>query len=163
MVASDAPSPTAAATASAAAVRPRLPAAARVHSSAGAAAFFRYFMALYDYSYAANDARPLLAVSDKGCIFCGSVKTNVARYLAAGEHNLGGVTTVVAVIGGPEQPGGVVVNALIDRTGSTVAGADGIDVESFRPTSKLRMDTAVRWVDGRWRMFAVAIVEQPVT
>lgn len=135
---------------------PVLPAAAKKRDQAGAEAFFRYFIDVYNYSFTALDTQPLEQISADECKFCRSAKATVAEILAKGARAEGGEVHVLASFAEPDASKArevIVVASLRQDPGRTV-GSDG-NVTSSSSGSKRRLDALLRWEGGRWLLVGV--------
>jgi Family of unknown function (DUF6318) len=132
---------------------PLLPEAAKHPTRPGAEAFFRYFIAVYSYSYSSQNTSSLRAISDVTCKFCTSAIDAIESTRADNQHAVGGdgvVTNVVAAPGVPTD--GLLINAVVDQRPSSIVDSDGSVIDTAAAESRVRMDAAVRWKDGAWQM-----------
>jgi hypothetical protein len=69
---------------------PVMPALAKRHSTAGAKAFIRYFVAVLNYSFEAPDPRALVRLTTSDCTFCKSLILVTARLKRDGRRQTHG-------------------------------------------------------------------------
>lgn len=139
---------------------PTLPPEAQHPTPAGAAAFFRYFFAVYEYTYASLDDRPMRALSEVGCVFCSSVLSNVSATREANGRVVGGEVTVLTAVAGPGNPDErIVVNGLVNQASSVTYGPSGSTLRTAPSSTRQRVDAAVRWTQGKWRMLDVKVIQ----
>ncbi|WP_088286949.1 DUF6318 family protein [Kineosporia sp. A_224] len=130
------------------------PLAAKQRSKAGAEAFYRYFMALYNYSYDSLDPGPLLAVSDTACKFCLSVKKNVEAAKSRGQTFRGGAVEIESLVSAADDDGAAyVMNVLLSQKASDTLDASGV-VQESQPAKATQMQARVVWQSGRWQLRA---------
>src|SRR5262249_23634400 len=101
---------------------PVLPPEASVGTRAGAGAFFRYFWAVYNYSYIAKSADDLRQASAGQCGFCGQAIREIEKGRLLGYQFIGADVSVLAAVAAPGDVGrGLIVNALARQSpGRTV-------------------------------------------
>jgi hypothetical protein len=139
---------------------PALPDAATKPTRAGAAAFLRYFFAIYNYSFASLDSSAIERISAESCRFCQGVRKDVQSAKEQGLRFEGAEIAVVAAVAAPgEARKGLVVNGSIDqRVGRSVDRSGAIRRE-LAAANGVRVDAGVRWTDRGWIVFAVALPE----
>jgi hypothetical protein len=132
---------------------PELPAAASEPTPKGAVAFFRYFWAVFNYSYGSLDSRPLRAISADSCKSCTGYIESIDDALRRGETFAGGKVTVTAAVAAPGDPHkGLVVNAVVTQEPAFSVTGGGITATTVPATQGQRIDAAIMWVAGRWAM-----------
>lgn len=116
----------------------------------GSEAFFRYFIELYNYSYAALDSTALMAVSDPACKFCKSVEESVARSRSKGLTFLGGEVQVKALALRPADEGSAYLfNAVLDQSPGRSVAADGSIVDETA-AKRTNLEARIEWQSGAW-------------
>jgi hypothetical protein len=139
---------------------PVLPEAATKPTRAGAEAFFRYFWGVYNYSYAERDATVLLEISRESCKSCIRASREISAAVGAQFEFSGGVVAVTTVIVAPDDPeAGVLIQAIIDQSPSRTVARDGSTAASSEAKVNLRVDGALKWIDGRWSMLGLDVLE----
>jgi len=129
---------------------PTLPAEAQHPTPAGAVAFVRYYVDLYNNAFTSFDTQYLRAVSDSRCTFCASVMKNVGDVESKGRRVEGGALVVQAAVASPgEATDGLIVAARIDQEAGRTVDSSGNVATVIAAQANMAMDTAVRW-DGRW-------------
>ena len=137
---------------------PVLPEAAKQPTRPGAEAFFRYFIASYNYAFEAQDTVHLRMITASGCKFCASAVDAIESARAEGRYTDGGQVTPSVVTVAPGEPAeGLVINAVVDQEPSRLLDRSGTVVRSEPAYSQVRMDASAAWVDSAWQMRAVHI------
>jgi hypothetical protein len=132
---------------------PLLPAAAAKPTPDGAAEFFRFFWATYNYSFASLDAAPLRRISAPTCKSCAAYATGIDDAKRAGARFDGGRVIVRQAVAAPDDvQRGLVVNALVDQGAAVTIARDGQTSEPEPSKPDLRVDAAVRWTGEHWVM-----------
>ena len=151
-------SPTQTATPTPTVAAPELPAAAQKRSQEGAEAFFRYFIDVYNYGYAALDPSVVESISDSKCRYCASVVRDIKASRDKGLRFEDGLVSVAGSLAAPDQNGlNFTIVAFIDQTAGTIYRADGTVEETSDAVKNQRADVTLTWVDGAWRMRAVVV------
>lgn len=138
---------------------PVLPKAAQSKSLKGAESFYKYFMAVYSFSYAQANPTLLRQLSDTECSFCMGAITRIERLAQSGAKLEGGDVAVKAVIAVPggEQSEGVVLSATLDQAKGIAKDRDGLIKATTPAARNLTSQARVRWIAGGWRMWALRI------
>jgi Family of unknown function (DUF6318) len=138
---------------------PTLPPEAQQPTQAGAVAFFRYYIDLYNYSFKALDATELKNASDPECVFCESVIENVRETKSKNQSTEGGLLTVIATAPSPGKANtGMIVAARLTQAAGRTTDVTGMTVTTVPPHSNVRMNAGVRWKSGQWILIDVSIV-----
>lgn len=139
-------------------VAPRLPVAAQAQTEAGAQAFLRHFIDVYNYSYSALNPLAMQALSTRDCGYCSDVISDVRASRERGLTFEAGVVSVRESIVGPDQPlTRLVMVAFIDQTPGIVRRSDGSVEEESEALDEQRIDVTVVWLDGAWKMRSVVV------
>lgn len=139
---------------------PPLPAAATKPTRAGAAAFLRYFFAVYNYSFASLDSSAIERISADSCKFCQGVRKDVQSARRQGLRFEGAEISVVAAVAAPgEARKGLVVNGSIDQRVGRSVDRSGAVRRQLPAANGVRVDAGVRWTDKGWIVFAVTLPE----
>ena len=141
---------------------PALPAEATQATPEGAAAFFRYFWAVYGYSYASLDTRIMRSICETTCNSCRTFAAQIEAAAERGDHFEGGGVSVAVAVAAPSDPTrGTMVNGVIDQKSAWTVSAQGQVVASASPNVKKGVNAAVRWDGTRWRMLAIDVLANP--
>jgi hypothetical protein len=133
-----------------------LPAAAKKPTRAGATAFYRYFWAVYNYSFESLDSRSLRLISARTCDFCLNAVSGIEKKRTAGSKFEGGTVTVDVAVSAPGDPRiGLLVNSVLTQSDGRRIDEDGTAGEAIQGRSKMRIDAAVAWNGKKWRMLKV--------
>jgi Family of unknown function (DUF6318) len=79
------------------ATEPVMPALARQHSTAGAKAFIRHYIAVINYAFARTDPSPLQKISASNCVSCKQLISISARLARRGGKQVGGEWTSTSI------------------------------------------------------------------
>jgi hypothetical protein len=127
-----------------------IPAAARKHTSAGAAAFLRYYFRMVNRAWTGPDSEPLEGLGTAKCEFCNKTLDG-ARYLEShGErygHNPVTLTRAEPFAGAPEAE--QYLRVEFKQNPVDVLDSGGAVVRSD-PSATISGNAAVRWSGGRW-------------
>lgn len=137
--------------------------AIRANTPKGAEEFTKYFLSIYNYAYATNDATPIRDVTLQGCRFCLGLIQEVARRHEERTRLEGGKVSAVDVVALPDSPADrTVVEATFAEAGSRLLRSDGTVVETFAPSEAQFMTIALRWdiVHG-WRVIDAVVEDGP--
>jgi hypothetical protein len=134
-------------------IDPTIPAAARAHTPAGAAAFVRYFYSQLNIAWSKPQTGLISALSAKTCKTCAALEGTTADLAAKRQHYRGEVLAVktigsiaeseVLVVG--EQP----IGAVIDVTGAVV--------KSGTKAQLLKFVVTVTWSSEGWRVEEIRV------
>lgn len=134
---------------------PEKPAKMSENSPEGAVAAAEYFVSLYPYVYATGDLTEWDAMSEDGCVFCGSVHDNVTELHESGGWAEPWAQSLEAnsFARDPKNEQRLVIPVVVDSTPGIVHTISGDD--TARPTQTPRVETIkvqVLWQDGSWRV-----------
>lgn len=130
---------------------PTLPAAATQPTRAGAEAFFRHFMKVYEYSFTTMKSEALRSISSPDCKFCNSTIRALDEGYSKGRRSIGhGVVVRIAVAAPDDVTVGVLVNAVLDQRAAKTVDSNGVVIIATPEKRNLRMDAVVRWAGDRW-------------
>lgn len=137
-----------------------MPDEARTQDSAGAEAFFRYYIELINRTSDVMDAEPLREFSD-GCDDCNRIATDTEEDAAAGYHYEGGELTITRT-GEPKiEERSVEMAFFADQAALQVVDQSGrpVDGLSFGAIPGLSSGATARWDAGRqtWLMTGLTL------
>jgi hypothetical protein len=137
---------------------PTLPDAARQPTRAGAEAFFRYFIDVYNFTFTSQDVAPLRMIMTSECQFCTSTIAAVQSAREGARHTDGGQVTASMVTAAPGEPAeGIVINAIVNQASSKLVDGAGKVVETAAATTQVRMDASAVWIGDAWQMRAARV------
>jgi hypothetical protein len=139
---------------------PALPAAAKANTPDGAVAFFKHFVAVYNYSYATNDSSAIKTVSVPTCVFCHGIEQNADLSAKLKVRTEGGAMVVdeTKVAKGDAANGAIVIGEVTQGTSQSFDSA-GKKIAAHSSARKLELTALARWVDNRWKMTDVQLKE----
>ena len=154
-----APTTTAPPTSASPTTDPNIPAAARAHTPAGAAAFVRYFHDQLNIAWGQPRAGLLAPLSLPSCKTCSAFESNAAKNVSAHQHISGNTVRIDS-----SNPGGVEANgdqtvvftgaqlktAVVDSTGHKVR-----DIAA----AKIRSVATTRWTATGWRISEIQVLK----
>ena len=115
-----------------------------------------YFLQLYPYVYASGDLTEWRALSHPDCIFCASVTTNVEEMVAAGEHWVGGGTTITSCDALAEVTDAFNITATTAEEPSSRVSRGGVTLENtVGGESTLHLVVTAR--ESQWLVRAVEV------
>ena len=134
---------------------PNIPAAARLHTPAGAEAFVRYFYSRVNAAWTKPSAGLISALSSSGCLSCDALEATAADLVKKRQHYDGPPVTIVTVgsIGesSPGHPDVVVQSIQEHRNVKDVAGH--IVLTDNREPGKFVV--MLDWTDHGWSFATV--------
>jgi len=132
---------------------PNIPAAARAHTPAGAAAFVRYFYSQLNIAWSKPQAGLISGLSANTCKTCAALEGTAADLVAKRQHYRGEILAVktigsiseseVLVVG--EQP----IGAVVDINGAVV--------KSGTKAQLLKFVVTVAWSPESWRVQEIRV------
>ena len=132
---------------------PEKPAKMSENSPEGAVAAAEYFVSLYPYVYATGDLTEWDAMSEDGCVFCGSVHDNVTELHESGGWADPWSQTVTADSYGndPDNDARFVVPIKVESVPGLVhTGADSRTPTSSATTRTESIKVQLIWTDDSW-------------
>lgn len=146
------PAPTGTADALADGVKPERPSVIDGPPTTDAAdAVAGYFVQLFPYSLQTNDVAEFARISHPDCVFCGSVKSDVAGQVERAEHTVGGAISVASSSSTEVVPGQhFAVSLTIEEAPSHVENKFGVVVQDNAEPAAYAVDMAVVVEDGQW-------------
>ena len=143
-----------------AAVPPERPSAMDTVDTAGAEAVATYFLRLFAYALATNDAREWTALSHAECIYCSNVTDLVNTQASNGLHSEGGLDTIASASATEVDPGRWwAVKVELSQGPSRTVADDGTVTESYPDTVEYAVDLAVIREGDRWLVREVTFTE----
>jgi hypothetical protein len=137
---------------------PDLPVEATKPTREGAAAFFRYFWAVYNHAYASLDTRTLRRIYEPTCKSCQGAVDDIEGAANRGSRFVGGTVAVTAVVVAPGVPAeGLLVNGVIDQRPAHAVASDGQRGATATGSSHQRVDAAAIWDGKRWKMMGLDV------
>jgi Family of unknown function (DUF6318) len=139
---------------------PTLPAAATKLTAAGATAFYRYWIDMYNYAYATADGAPFAALCEPNAIYCRTVVAIIDHDRQAKLRRIGGTVRIqtaeaLQVTGDPKE--GFVVIAGASQDAIQTLFDDGRTYSTNPASSLIREEVRVYWADPGWRVHAIKI------
>ena len=129
-------------------------------SAEGAAASVGYFLNLYRYAFMTGNTTELAKMSEDGCKFCQSAIDRSTSLHAGGgwidkwEQNLTNVTYYEKLEGRDYNR----VTAVVDYGSMTSHPGDGGPAKTSAPDEGRNLNFGVRYVNGRWSVGGVEVV-----
>ena len=137
---------------------PNIPAAARAHTPAGAAAFVKYFHDQLNVAWRQPRAGLLAPLSLPGCKTCTALEDNAADLVAKHEHVSGDPVRIDAVnLSDPASNGDqrLIITGAQLRT--SVVDSKGQKVRDI-PEAKIRSVAMTRWTASGWRVSEIKVL-----
>ena len=138
---------------------PKIPAAARAHTPAGAAAFVEYFHDQLNVAWGQPRAGLLAPLSLPGCKTCRSLEDNAADMVAKDRHLRGDTARIDSVDPAATESNGdqtlVVSGAQLKTIEVDSRGQKVRDI----PASRIRFLATARWVVSGWRVSEIKVIK----
>ncbi|MFN8074689.1 MAG: DUF6318 family protein [Kineosporiaceae bacterium] len=136
---------------------PTYPAAAKVKTPAGAEAAFRHYMNSYNWAFAHADPQPLIGLTVDGCVFCKSVRDDLADMQSRSERARGGGVVIHHLMVTPGNiPTEMLLAVNMSQDAGTTLGENGKPVASTTAEPARHVDALMQWVDDRWLLREVS-------
>ena len=142
------PSPTATATGK---VAPPLPPAATAHTKAGAIAFVRHYVAMFNYAQSTGDTRSLRRLGLRDCISCTDVADAIDKVYRAGGSARGGELAISRAEAVRSANKLIEVDIAGNFSASTVVASSGATPE-HRKGDKTVASFYVRFHNSAWKV-----------
>ena len=139
-------------------IDPNIPAAARAHTPAGAAAFVKYFHDQLNVSWRTPKAGLLPPLSLPGCKTCTALDDNAADLVAKHQHVSGDPVRIDAVDPSDTASNGdlrVIITGAQLRT--SVVDSHEQKVRDI-PAAKIRSVAMTRWTASGWRVSEIKVL-----
>jgi hypothetical protein len=131
---------------------PNIPAAARAHTPAGAAAFVKYFHDQLNVAWRQPKSGLLAPLSLPDCKTCAALETTAVDMVTKQQHMLGDAVRIDSVDPGNAEPNGdqtmVITGAQL---GTSIVDTTGRKVRDI-PANKIRSLATARWTSSGWRV-----------
>ncbi|MFT4082924.1 MAG: DUF6318 family protein [Nocardioides sp.] len=140
---------------------PRMPAAARRHTLAGAKAFTRYFVEVLNYMTATADATILASLASENCDTCESVRLHEKKIrrrngvISGGLHTARNIIAYHAIDNDPSSP--IIVQMKLHTTQEKISYPTG-KLDVF-PTVTSRMEMTIVQVRHGWKISTWALLD----
>jgi len=135
---------------------PVYPAAARVHSQAGANAFAEFFLLTWDWAYATTNPSYMRHYFGSTCGLCSGIASGIAKTAAENHRYEGGRFVVHSVrdtpIGPVTAPVDFCAAAYVDASAQTVVDHDGKIVNGEPPHSNVGFKLCMQSAAPSWRV-----------
>ena len=139
-------------------IDPNIPAAARAHTPAGAAAFVKYFHGQLNVAWHTPKAGLLPPLSLTACKTCTALEDNAADLVAKHQHVSGDPVRIDAVDVSDTASNGdqrVIITGAQIRT--SVVDSNGKKVRDI-PAAKIRSVATTRWTASGWRVSEIKVL-----
>jgi ABC-type uncharacterized transport system auxiliary subunit len=139
-------------------IDPNIPAAARAHTPAGAAAFVTYFHGQLNVAWSRPRAGLLAPLSLADCKTCRALEDNATDMVKTRRHMLGDTVRIDSANPGARESNGdqtVVITGAQLR--ASVVDSSGKAVRKVA-ASKIRSLATTRWTSGGWRMSEIKVL-----
>ena len=137
---------------------PNIPAAARAHTPAGAAAFVKYFYDQLNVAWGQPMAGLLEPLSLAECKTCRTLEDTAINMVAKHQHMRGDTARISSVDPGVTEPNG---DQSLTISGSQLATSvldtNGQKVRDI-PQDKIRFRATTRWTDSGWRVSEIKVL-----
>jgi len=128
---------------------PDIPAAARVHTPAGAEAFVRYFFSQLNRSWSTADPSLLSPLSAPGCKTCAAFTASAAEFASKNQHYKGAVFSVTSIAALGQGPRGQEVLVIgKQEPGAIVNSAGSVVKASVAQSGKFVV--SLKWTGNGW-------------
>ena len=137
---------------------PNIPATARAHTPAGAAAFVRYFHDQLNVAWSQPRAGLLTPLSLPSCKTCRALEDNAAEMVATHRHMRGDTVRIDSVDPGDRVSNGdqtVVITG--EQLKTSVVNSNGKRVRNIA-LSKIRSLATIRWTAAGWRVSEIKVL-----
>lgn len=136
---------------------PTYPTAGRVQTPAGAEAAFRHYVDSYIWAFANSDPAPLIGLTVEGCVFCNSVREDLADMQSRGERARGGELVIhgLQVTRGNVRTEMMLAINMSQKAGVAL-GRDGAPVATTTAEPQRRVYALMQWVNDLWLLREVA-------
>jgi hypothetical protein len=134
-----------------------MPIAATRHTAAGAQAFAKFFIQTIDWGYATIDGSYLHHYSLPGCTTCNSLVTGFDADRKAGDHYIGGRSTIVAARPGDRGASSQIVT--INSTSFEKTTKNGKFITGDQAYTGQRFEVDLSWQQSRWSVLEVVVVQ----
>jgi hypothetical protein len=154
-----APATSAATSKASQATDPNIPAAARAHTPAGAAAFVKYFHDQLNVAWGKPRAGLLAPLSLPSCKTCSTFESTAANMAQKHERMLGDTVRIDSVDAGATESNGdqtVVVTGAQLKT--SVVDSNGKKARDI-PADRLRLLATTRWTASGWRVSEIKVLQ----
>jgi hypothetical protein len=140
-------------------IDPNIPAAARAHTPAGAAAFVKYFHDQLNVAWGTPRSGLLAPLSLPSCNTCSTFESTAANMAPKHERMLGDTVRIDSADPGAAESNGdqtVVVTGAQLKT--SVVDSNGKKVRDI-PGDKLRLLAMTRWTASGWRVSEIKVLK----
>ncbi|MFN8074692.1 MAG: DUF6318 family protein [Kineosporiaceae bacterium] len=130
---------------------PTYPAAGKVQTPAGAEAAFRHYVDSYTWAFAHADPQPLIGLTIDGCVFCKSVRDDLADMQSRDERTRGGGLVIHGLqVTRGNIPTEMLLSINMSQNGSITMGREGKPVATTTSHPEQHVDALMQWVNDRW-------------
>ena len=140
-------------------VDPNIPAAARAHTPAGAAAFVKYFHDQLNVAWGKPQAGLLAVLSLPVCKTCTALEGSAAKNVITHQHVSGDSVRIDSADPGSTEANGdqsVIITGAQLKT--SVVDSNGHKVRDI-PAAKIRSIATTRWTASGWRMSEIQVLK----
>ena len=137
---------------------PNIPAAARAHTPAGAAAFVKYFYGQLNVAWGQPRAGLLAPLSLPDCKTCSTLEDTAADMVAKHQRMRGDTARIDSVDPGATESNGdqsVVVTG--GQLATSVVDSNGQKVRDI-PADRIRFLATTRWTESGWRVSEIKVL-----
>ncbi|MEP7018358.1 MAG: DUF6318 family protein, partial [Actinomycetota bacterium] len=139
-------------------IDPNIPAAARAHTPAGAAAFVKYFYDQLNLAWGQPRAGLLAPLSLPECKTCRTLEDTAVEMVAKHQHMRGDTAQISSVDPGIiESNGDQSLTITGSQLATSVLEANGRKVRDI-PQAKIRFRGTTRWTGGGWRVSEIKVL-----
>ena len=139
-------------------IDPNIPAAARAHTPAGAAAFVKYFYNQLNLAWGQPRAGLLSPLSLPECKTCRTLEDTAIGMVAKRQHMRGETARISSVDPGATEPNGdQSLTILGSQLATSVLDSNGHGVRDI-PQDKIRFRATTRWTTGGWRVSEIKVL-----
>lgn len=139
-------------------IDPNIPAAARAHTPAGAAAFVKYFHDQLNVAWGQPRAGLVAPLSLPDCKTCKALEDNATDMVTTRRHMLGDTVRIDSADPGAQEANGdqtvVIAGAQLN---ASVVDSNGKAVRKIT-ASKIRSLVTTRWTAGGWRVSEIKVL-----